>query len=545
MAIIPPTQTIDMNQMASQVYSQAKNLQEMAEQMIGLETMWCRAVPHVNSEDVVIQEYTLSNVECPKVIKIIPEKTDYQPGSYNVDLWGISFEQPFEIIIVYTTWNNIFGINTAPQKGDIVYVKMYNRLYEVASSTIQYVMTSLPIAYKCTLRKYQRSASRRENEDVRISIDELTNSQDILFGQNISDEAADAVIERETSYNQSTMVDPIRDFDMDSVITSDVIGESGNLISNAYYDFNIMKKPLVFSGIEASYREDPEDPNTHWIYSCWFSINNSVNSADDSKAKSATKSEPVSITGLHSKAKTYYEFNINTNLEINIGDSVVLSRGLMFRLPGVIVPADCGTGFMIRIESQHVLEASKKGSKWWETIKSGWKLSKTVSQTEPDKAAKQFILLNSDNDKIDIKTDGQTSLTVRFGNSTKKSISLKKPLAAGKWHYFCMDVNGSSADIKLVCVGESAISRKIKPDVIINKTYSLGKTSGFNISGFKFDNIPNDMYLCNIRLYESEYAMGDNYRYDMYSQVTRNASKLILVDSPQPVNNMQFVSQMK
>jgi hypothetical protein len=38
--------------------------------------------------------------------------------------------------------------------------------------------------------------------------------------------------------------------------------------------------------------------------------------------------------------------------------------------------------------------------------------------------------------------------------------------------------------------------------------------------------------MCNIRLYESEYSMDDNYKLDMYSHVTRNASKLILVDNP-------------
>lgn len=555
MSQINPTSAIDLNKMAASAYAQAQNVQTMAENLIGLETLWCRAVPHVNSEDIVIQEYTLSNVECPKLIKIIPEKSDYQPGSYNVDLWGISFEQPFEINIAYTTWNNIFGKDTAPQKGDIVYVKIYNRLYEIASSTIQYIMTSLPIAYKCTLRKYQRSASRRENEDVRISIDELTNSQDILFGEHISNEVADAAVERETSYNQSTYVDPIRTFDMKSVITSDIIGESGNLISNAYYDFSIAETPVVFSGISASYMTDIDDNNIHWIYSCWFRTNtNRINSEQllaGVTGKTIQKSESVSISGLHAKTKNYYEFRIQTVLDLEIGDSVILSRGLTFRLPGVIVPDDCAAGVMIQIETQHVLEAGKKASRWWETIKSGWKLSKTVanpvdnSKHQLQNKPKPFTLLNSDNDKINILTDAESYISVKFGNTSKKTISLKKPLKDGVWHYFCIDVLSNTADIKLIKVGESALSTKVKQEVIINKKYNLGKVTGFNIEGFKFENHGSDIHLCNIRLYESEYPMGDNYKYDMYSQVTRNASKLIVVDNPQPVNNMEFVSQLK
>lgn len=555
MSQVTPTSVIDLNKMAASAFSQAQNVQTMAENLIGLETLWCRAVPHINSEDVVIQEYTLSNVECPKLIKIIPEKSDYQPGSYNVDLWGISFEQPFEINIAYTTWNNIFGKDTAPQKGDIVYVKIYNRMYEVASSTIQYIMTSLPIAYKCTLRKYQRSASRRENDDVRISIDELTNSQDILFGEHISNEVADAVVERETSYNQSTKVDPIRDFDMKSVVISDILGEDGNLISNAYYNFSIAEKPVVFSGISASYMADPKDSNSHWIYSCWFRTNTNrisqEQNAPEVLGKTIQKSEPVAINGLHAKTKNYYEFRIQTVLNIEPGDSVVLSRGLTFRLPGVIVPDDCSDGLMIQIESQHVLEAGKKASRWWETIKSGWKLSKNFTSTsgnfkkQAQNNSKPFVLLNSDNDKINILTDAESYISVKFGNVFKKTIPLKKPLKDGIWHYFCIDVSGNTADVKLIKVGKSAISTKVKQEILINRTYSLGKVNGFDIEGFKFENQRSDIHLCNIRLYESEYPMGDNYIYDMYSQVTRNASKLILVDNPQPVNNMEFISQLK
>lgn len=61
-----------------------------------------------------MQEYTLSNVECPRELKVITEKTDYNVGSYNVDLWGISFEAPLEICINIPTWESIYGTGTAP-----------------------------------------------------------------------------------------------------------------------------------------------------------------------------------------------------------------------------------------------------------------------------------------------------------------------------------------------------------------------------------------------------------------------------------------------
>ena len=54
-----------------------------------------------------------------------------------------------------------------------------------------------------------------------------------------------------------------------------------------------------------------------------------------------------------------------------------------------------------------------------------------------------------------------------------------------------------------------------------------------------------DFQLCNIRLYENEYEIGNTYKQDMYSPVTRNSSKLILVDSPNVPNKDIFISPVK
>ena len=51
--------------------------------------------------------------------------------------------------------------------------------------------------------------------------------------------------------------------------------------------------------------------------------------------------------------------------------------------------------------------------------------------------------------------------------------------------------------------------------------------------------------MSNIRLYENEYDMGNTWKQDMYSQVTRNASKLILVDVPRPANKQSFITPIR
>jgi hypothetical protein len=54
-----------------------------------------------------------------------------------------------------------------------------------------------------------------------------------------------------------------------------------------------------------------------------------------------------------------------------------------------------------------------------------------------------------------------------------------------------------------------------------------------------------NFHMCNIRLYENKYSIGDTYKVDMYSPITRNASKLILVDTPNTANKMRFISPIK
>lgn len=558
------TSPIDLNAMAASIYQTIMNVQKSAEELVGLDVLWMRAIPYANSEDVIVQEYTLSNVDCPQPIRIIQNKSDYAPGAYSLDMFGMSYENPLEISINIESWQAIYGKTTIPQKGDLVLVKAYNRMYEVASMTIQYMLQSIPQYYKCTLTKYQRKASRKESEDIRISIDELTTSQDRLFGDAIANEVADAVVERETSYTQSTRIDPICEFDTKSVITEDICGPDDILFAPAYYDFNIAKKNVIYKNIEASYNMEAGDINSHWIYTCWFRIGHATEETKKTAAKNQdpvsvlpeknNNDKPITITGLYSKDKTYYRFTYTTSLHLNPGDAIVLYRGTLFSFSGIIEETDCLTGTVIRLNTGDVLTAAKKASKWWETIKSGWKIKKTVIELptasssankiiEKKSSYNLFSAYSGINKQIDI-TATSNNISINFGN-IKKTVTLKKELVQDAWHYICLDFNLKQIDIKIARVDVDEKLNKKSDIVLLDKVYSCGNIKGFMIDNAGLENIGLDINMCNIRLYESEYEMGNKYKIDMYSNITRNASKLILVDNPLPVNNLTFVSTLK
>lgn len=539
------TQILDLNKMASSIYNTVLKLQESATQMVGIDTLWCRAIPHQDSADVVIQEYTLSNVECPRELKVVTDKSDYQAGTYQVDLWGVSFESPFEISINITTWESVYGAGTAPQKGDIVFIKVLNRLYEVSSSTIVYTLSSLPTSYKCTLRKYQRSASRRENEELRISIDELTLAQDEVFGEAISNEVADAVVERETSYNQSTLVDPIRECDLSAIVTEDIHGSSGNVISHAYHHFIDAGSNLYIRGTEARYGANMDPVNTHWIYTVWFRMNYKAvveNSSKDETGNTPNESAnlnsdiPVTLGGIYTKDRNYYQLYIKPETALGDKENVVLYRGSLISLTGVISSTACNDGLVILIPTSEALEANKKAMRWWDTLKTGWRIKRSVSldkETNEYKHVEYDLLsgynMDGSSKNISVCYTG-SQFKIKFGKATK---NIKAPeFIDGDWHYMMMDFNMGKLRLLINRVSKVKGTARYNNKLVCDKEYSLGNPGDFEVSGFGFDNMGIDIDMCNLRLYESEYGMGDEWKTDMYSQLTRNASKLIFIDNP-------------
>ena len=64
---------IDINEIIKSAYETVKEIQQSATETVGTDCLWARATPVINSEDVVLQEYTLTQVglECPKIVKVI------------------------------------------------------------------------------------------------------------------------------------------------------------------------------------------------------------------------------------------------------------------------------------------------------------------------------------------------------------------------------------------------------------------------------------------------------------------------------------------
>ena len=83
------SELINLQEMAANLYQTTLNMNKSVTQMIGLDAMWCRLLPYDNGEDVIVQEYTLHQYECPKNIKVVANNASYNVGNFTIDLFGI------------------------------------------------------------------------------------------------------------------------------------------------------------------------------------------------------------------------------------------------------------------------------------------------------------------------------------------------------------------------------------------------------------------------------------------------------------------------
>ena len=505
------SELINLQEMAANLYQTTLNMNKSVTQMIGLDAMWCRLLPYDNGEDVIVQEYTLHQYECPKNIKVVANNASYNVGNFTIDLFGIKNAETLEISIDIDTWKDVYGSDSIPQKGDFVLIPLMHRPYEVISSTAIHTIGQKITAWKCVLGEWKHAASRKEAEDFTISIDELTNSQDRLFGDQISKEVADTVNDVETAYNTTTYVDPFKDFDMNSIIVEDIFGNDKNIISSAYYNFKNANKQILYK-INATY--DPSVKENKWLYSCWF--------------KGAETSNGIGIKlKFQTKDNQYWYFEINGNIKLEYGKLVSIHRGMQVILNGEIDNDSCANGLIVKIPTAECLSANKKFPKFWEN--GIWKL----------KTKNNYNLLTLSNGgktifKVDVTSDH--CIGIKYNNIFKQLIV--KNMNFDNWNYFVMQISPSSIKIIIMDVIIDALGN-YEDNLLINEKVPI------NIKTFTFDqahinNVGLNFNMTNIRLFENEYDLGETYTQDMYSQVVRNASKLILVDTPKAPNNMSF-----
>jgi hypothetical protein len=284
---------------ASQTYNA---LNSVVNQLVGYDVRWFRAVPQQRSKDVMFLEFTLYNVEeQPLCVKVVLGSNMPPDSKYDYDLWGLEYEIPFEIQIDKKYWESIAGFGTAPQKKDIVYFTLSNKLFEVESAYLFRGFMEQETTWKINLTKYQPKAARKESAELQATIDEYTTSVEELFGEEVNNEVKKLTDDQQMSAFNATSKDKYKSFDASIATVASALNMYGTMVSQSFYDLQSSSASPAITYNATDLILDHDDRSVLvWIMPRTIS---SVN-----KDYNVTSIAPVSFTSSYN-ASLFYDFD--------------------------------------------------------------------------------------------------------------------------------------------------------------------------------------------------------------------------------------------
>ena len=215
-----------------------KELAYTINQMFGHDVMYARAVPMAIGRDVTLHEWTLYDVDDPLCIKVLVPSNEFPDNKILFNPMGLDFEMPFEVQIVKEYYEELFGIGTGPQRRDIVYFPLTNRIYEIENSYLYKDIMQKEVYWKIALQKYQPKSNRYEPQDLREMFDSITHDSEEEFGEQVKLDAVKVTDPQQYDPKiGSNDYDPTRlSFNDDLVISQIKLPNYTNILSESQYD---------------------------------------------------------------------------------------------------------------------------------------------------------------------------------------------------------------------------------------------------------------------------------------------------------------------
>jgi len=464
-------------QMASavQVY---KSLNKIVNKTLGVEARWFRAVPQQRSKDVIFQEYTLYNVEeNPYCINVIIPQGNFPDSKYNYDLMGLEYEVPLEIQIDKEYWEDIVGKGTAPQKKDIVYLVIPNKLYQVETSFLSRGFMEQPTTYKLNLRKYMPESARREPINLQETIDKYTVSEQEVFGAAIQENVENLTNDKQMSAFNSTSRDSYKYLDKKLKLVNTPLNIWGVQVTDAYYDMYTSDFYTAVQYTQGDLIKSTEDRAiTTWI---------------QSRSSSAALLDVVSITAVTTLVDCNYIIKIKTgNRTFSMGDTLVISRPGSLNFYAKITNTElAGNGtYGCYIDDAVITHLNSIKSDWTSVKNYKCEIRNPITIIEG---------YNSNNNGLKVELYANQYIKTQYGTQTYISI-LPERLYENQWYHVVVNIGNTwgQYNVAIWKIGESNETKLTKmfydtmnfiPEDVTVEYYNLNKSLSFttNIRVFK------------------------------------------------------------
>ena len=502
----------NLNTFARSFYNKALIINQQIAQKTGLNTYWMRAIPDSKGADVIFHEYTLYNVDCPVQLKIVPANPSFDPGKFNLELFGLDYDSPFEIQIDKLTWKAAFTQTVMPQKGDIVYIEILNCLFEVASSTVMYTYSELETGFKVDLQKYTPRADRREN-GVKDTIDDMTTGESRLFGDKISEEVSDMVDNDQLDQQAGTFQnDSYKSCDLRSIVMED-LG-----FASSYYNMYKTSQSIIYKSGDTISKTD-ELPYRY------FSVHFRINDKDETEA--------VKLENEITRKNGVTTFEMKSTLSMVNGQKVDFSRGSSITIEGIVSGTVKGNDsiprYLIAFSTTDVNVLKRKFTNWYSSA-----LRATKSAITP------LLLGKTDGNTVfNISIVGNSEIYIKIG-STEKIISISAGIPTNEW---------IGCGINLMPSGDLYLFRGNSDSSLGNMFFKtsvdiLQLEDTIRIGTFYITE--SNSFLTNIRLYKISDIVDENtVLKDLSSKFVYNNSVAVINDSAVIPNVSPYIGSMK
>ena len=266
-----------------EVIQMVQGLSTIINQQFGIESNYYRATVNDFGTDVILREYALQNVQPAECVKIVVPENELPDANYNFSPFGVDFSGiPFEVHIDKKYFESIFGEGAKPQKRDIVYFPLMDKIYEVMDSYLSRNFMQTQLFYKVALFKW---SPRKTNVIVPSTVldadNPLLNLDNIAKNtKNLFQEEQDLQEKKYTDKQQFTEKTVRYDLLRSSINPHLVIIEQNlenyfNILTNFRYDMSsILPEPGQGYDIGIEYDLKFDWPaNSNRTFAAWFKDN--------------------------------------------------------------------------------------------------------------------------------------------------------------------------------------------------------------------------------------------------------------------------------
>lgn len=498
-------------------------LNNVANRLFGLDARWFRAIPQQRSQDVMFKEYTLSNVaEEPLCLKVLLPDGNFPESQYNYDLMGLEYEVPLTIHVDKKYWEEIAGFGTAPQKKDIVYLTLPNKLYQVESSFLDRGFMEQETAWVVNLTKYQTEASRRESDDLKETIDQYTVGEEEIFGELQENEQEKITNPQQFSQFNSTERDQYKILDEDLVVMSQNVEFFGLIAAESFYDMSTSDK---FTGVsyepigQDNLQTDSDRAVTAWIRTKEF----------DGKTydvKSITKDLTITVPA-------NYKIQVGTSRRFQIGETFVVSRpGALNFYAEVIDDGEAVNGI-------YYCKIDEDVEDYLASVKGDW----TTARNYKMQVKAPVTVINGVNETdtgFRIRLFANQFVRVDYGNQTIVT-ALSNKLLDEKWYGIVVNIGNTWGQYNVNVWEEWTGNREDKLRVVSTSTMKLTPEKTL-VDRYTINK--GEFLITNIRLFHTTIE-EEKQAQELLSYFSKDADQAIILDNADPKKILPYVSRQR